>query len=97
MQKKMNKIYSDLRFKIEKLQSSGASVPKINFYKILLAILKHIIILTTGAGNSFPLIFQAQGRQIVEQSYKNFKAYQRKVRLIFLLLAALILAALKIY
>lgn len=93
----MNKLYSDLRLKIEKLPSSGSSIIKLNFYKLLLVILKHVMILTQGAGKSFPIIFQAQGRQIIDQSYKEFKSYQRKVRLIFLLLVVLVLVALKIY
>lgn len=93
----MNKLYSSLRFKIEKLQSAGSSVLKLNFYKTLFGILEYVIVLTQGAGKSFPLIFQAQGRQIIDQSYKDFKSYQRKVRLIFLLLIALILLMFKIY
>lgn len=93
----MNKLYSTLRFKIEKLQLAGSSVLKLNFYKTLFGILEYVIVLTQGAGNSFPLIFQARGRQIIDRSYKDFKSYQRKVRLIFLLLIALILLMLKIY
>jgi hypothetical protein len=93
----MNKLYSDLRSKIEKLQLSDPSTLKINFYKVFLGILKYAIILTTGAGNSFPLIFQAQGRQIVGQSYKDFKSYQKKVRIVFLLVIILALAALEVY
>lgn len=95
----MNKLYNDLRSKIENLKSTGSSGLKLIFYKALLGILKYAIILTMGAGNSFPLIFQAQGRQIIGQSYKEFKAYQKKVRLIFLLLVLgiVILTALEIY
>lgn len=93
----MNKLYSSLRFKIEKLQSAGYSGLKLNFYKALLGLLKYVIVLIQGAGQSFPVIFQAQGRQIVGQSYKDFKSYQRKVRIVFLLLVILILAVLKIY
>lgn len=93
----MNKLYSNLRFEIEKLQSSGSSVLKLNFYKALLAIPKYAIILTQGSGKSFPLIFQAQGCQIIDQSYKGFKSYQRKVRLVFLLFVILVLAELIIY
>jgi hypothetical protein len=94
----MNKLYSELRGKVGKLQAADSSFFKINLYKTLLGILKYAIILTRGAGDSFPLIFQAQGSQIVPQSYKDFKAYQKKVRISFLvILVILAVVAYKMY
>lgn len=93
----MNKLYNHLRSKIEQLQLAGSSWLKLNFYKAILGILRWIIILTQGAGKSFPLIFQTQGSKTITRSYKEFKSYQRKVRFIFLLLLVLMLAIFKFY
>lgn len=93
----MNKIYNQLRFKTEQFQSAKASWLEINFYKTMVGVLRRVIILTEGAGKSFSTIFQTQGPKTVTRSYKEFKIYQRKARLIFLLLLLVMLAIIKFY
>lgn len=91
----MQKAYTDIKAKIEKLQSAGASGAKINFYKAVLGICEHAIILARSSGVYFPLIFQSQGLRSVRVSYKEFKNYQRKARLLSLLLATLLVILFK--
>ncbi|MEK7598354.1 MAG: hypothetical protein AAB487_01310 [Patescibacteria group bacterium] len=91
----MQKAYTNIKAKIEKLQSAGASEVTINFYKTVLMLCGHVIVLTRSSGVSFPLIFQSQGPQSVKFSYKNFKNYQRKTRLLFFLLATLLVILVK--
>jgi|GEM_PF-1232680 len=92
----MNKLYSHLRSEIDKMNLSGSSALKLNFYKILLGISKYIIILISGSGNAFPLIFQIQGSQSVTFSYKEFKAYQKKIRFVCIVIVILSLVIFKV-
>ena len=91
----MQKAYTDIRKKIEKLQSVGSSGTAINFYKAILGMLGYVIVLTRSSGVSFPLIVQSQGAQSVYFSYKEFKSYQRRARLLFLLVAILLIIMVK--
>lgn len=91
----MRKIYINIKLKIEELERGQNFGVKINFYKLILGLLKYFIVLFGSSAFSFSLIFQNQGAQSVRHSYKDFKKYQREARILFLSLIILALLALK--
>ena len=91
----MKKTYLNIKAKIKNLESARSGGLKMIFYKNFLGLLKYFIVLFYNSGVSFPLVFQSQGVQSVNHSYKEFKNYQRKARFLFLLLIILALIAVK--
>ena len=61
------------------------------FLKMILNTLALLIILTKNSGTAFSLVVQNRGTKLETHSYKQFKDYQRKMRLASLLAIALLI------
>jgi len=92
----MKKIYTNIRLKIEELERGQNSGAKINFYRLILGLLKYFIVIFGNSSFSFSLIFQSQGAQSVRHSYKDFKKYQKETRILFLSLIVLVILIIRI-
>jgi len=90
----MKEIYKKLLLKVKnaKLKKAGEADPFLT--KILINIITFFIILTNNSGEAFSLVIQDKNSKLETHSYKQFKGYQKNIRLLMLLVLVLLLVLL---